>query len=137
MPILLLAVALRTKDAATTRDRLFLTCAGLLIMAILIYELRWMFYPRIPGTSKGAIYGILTFGFLYFQGHFNLPAVTALVACAALAATLVFHDVFSRRLGRLSNAVAVSFAVFVMLSIAVAWFVDESLSPAAQSLSRS
>ncbi len=136
MPILLLAVALRTKDAATTRDRLFLTCAGLLIMAILIYELRWMFYPRIPGTSKGAIYGILTFGFLYFQGHFNLPAVTALVAVAALAATLVFHDVFSRRLGRLSNAVAVSFAVFVMLAIAVAWFVDESLSPAAQSLSR-
>jgi hypothetical protein len=134
-PVLMLAVALRFKTAVTGRDRLFLTCAALLIASIFAYQLKWVIYPLIPAEREGAIQALLTFGFLYFDSHFNLPAVTALVAVIALAATLVFHEPGARLNGDRSVRISVLFSVYCFAAIATAWLVEASLSPPAQSLS--
>ena len=132
MPVFFLAIAMRFRKAGRA-ERIFLGCVAVLFAAMFSYQLKWMMYPRIPGDREGALRGILTFGFLYFDGHLNLPALTALAAVAGLAVLVAAPRRWFRRSAAI---VVVAFSVIALIAIAVAWMVPASLSPAAQSLSR-
>jgi hypothetical protein len=136
MPILFLALMSQCKDAVSGLDRFFVGCSALLLAAILIYQLHWMLFPRIPGEREAALHGILSFGFIFGNGHVNLPAVTALLAVAALAVTFIFYSELPNVVMRLAGIIAVIFCCLASLAIVAAWQFDETISPAGQNLSR-
>jgi hypothetical protein len=135
-PILLLALWSQRKEATSVRDWLFIGCAALLLSAILVYEARWVLYPRIVGEREAALHGILSLGVLYLEGHINLPAVTAILGIAALAVTFFLHAGLPEAVTRRANVIAAIFSAYGLLAIVAAWQFEETLSPAAQNLSR-
>lgn len=136
VPISLLVLWSRRKEASSVLDWLFIGCAALLLSAILVYEVQWMLHPRIPGERESAIRGILSFGLLYLEGHINLPVVTALLGIAALAVTFFFHSRLPKAVTRYANVIAAIFFAYALVAVAAAWRIDETVSPAAQNLSR-
>lgn len=135
-PILLLALWAQRKEARSVRDWLFIGCAALLLSAILVYEARWVLYPRIAGEREAALHGILSLGSLYVEGHINLPAVTAILGLAALTVTFLLHFALPEAVTRRANVIAAIFFAYGLVAIAAAWQFEETLSPAAQNLSR-
>jgi hypothetical protein len=85
---------------------------------------------------EAALHGILSLGVLYLEGHINLPAVTAILGIAALAVTFFLHAGLPEAVTRRANVIAAIFSAYGLLAIVAAWQFEETLSPAAQNLSR-
>jgi hypothetical protein len=137
MPVLLSACALRWISAQRTSERIFLAVSAVLILFIVAYELRWMIYPRIPGEREAALRGIYTFGFVYFEGRWNISAITAVAGMAALAWLFAIDrkpgDISSDRFSRL---IAAGFVLFALLISLLPWLIEEHVAPLAHALSR-
>lgn len=136
MPVLGFAIGLRAPKAASWAERIFLAGSALLTLAIAIYELGWIIHPRLPGEPTGALFAILSFGFLTFEGRVNLPVITAFGAVLALGATLFFHATLARSDKRLPAAAAIAFCLFALATACIAWQIDGSITPRGQSLAR-
>lgn len=128
-PVLGFAVLLRALKATAMAERVFLGMCGVFLAAIVAYQISWVLYPRIPAERESALSGLLTLGFLYFEGRTNLPVVTALGGIVALSITPFLDD--EKRI-----KAAVFFAIFAMVIVIFAVFADTSLTPAGQSLAR-
>ena len=128
-PVLGLAVLLRALKATTMAERAFLGLCGVFLAAIVAYQISWVLYPRIPAARESALRGLLTLGFLCFEGRTNLPVVTALGGSVALS-IMPFLDEEKR------IKAAVLFSVFAVIIVVFAVFADTSFTPAGQSLAR-
>src|SRR5262249_52380577 len=127
--VLLLACAVRAQAAANLEERIFLAISAVLIVSITIYEVRWVLWPREPGDVELLLEGFRDFGYLFSDGHVNLPFVTSVVALASLTGVFVIALVRPRELAKVSRAIAFGFAVFAVAALVAAFSVEQIFSP--------
>ena len=135
MPIVILAAALQWRHGATLVQQIFLALAMLASGIIIVHGLLWIIIPRIPEDREVALNGLVTLGFLYSPGRLNMPAVSALVAAAALCTTLFFHAAASA-FQRYAQAIAAIFVVFAVLATIAVLTTGIMWSPQAQANAR-
>lgn len=128
MPVLLLACAVRLRSAESSRERWFLGVSAALIVSIALYQLSWVIAPRVPEDVGMLMEGLRNFQFLGSAGQVNLAFVNAAVGSVALAAIFVTL-VVRPQASALARAIAVSFGVFALASVVVAFTVERSFAP--------
>lgn len=135
MPAVLLAAAMQWRHAATWGMRIFLALAIMASVVIIFHGLSWIILPRVPGDREGALRGLITLGFMYTSSRFNMPAVSALAAAAALCVTFFFYPIVGA-LQRYAQAIAIGFLAFALLAAMAVLATTVMWSPIAQAQAR-
>jgi hypothetical protein len=126
--VMMFACLMRASATNDTRERRFIAVCAAVFAAILACQIRWIIYPPYPAHREEAFQGLINFGFLYHDGHINLPLVTGAVALAAIAATI-----FTRFNSR---PVVWSWVLFAAAATAAAIFIEQCFAPFAQLVAR-
>jgi hypothetical protein len=128
--VLLFACFLRVRSVVDLRERLFVGVGILWFVTVLAYQVSWIIHPHRPPELMSVLQGLMQLQFLYVDGHLNLPFVTGTVASSALVAAFVINAtqssddaVFGTRI------IAVGFALFALIAVAVAVLIEKSFAP--------
>ena len=129
--VLLLAIAMRIHAAAAQLR--FARLASVVLVAIFVYQIHWVIYPKFPGDREHIITGLTHFEFLYADQHFNLPLVTGAVALLALFAVFFVNMTQPvEKATRLANMIAVAWALLALIAVAIAVTTEQSFAPFSQ-----
>jgi hypothetical protein len=136
MAVLLVACAVRYRTAANSLEKVFLILCVPIILAILTREVWWVVNPRVPSDRAMVLDGLASLAFVYVDGHVNLPLVTGLIGCFAMAG-LVLADsgLPPARAMVAKRAVLLTFCLVWLLAL-VALGQEWSFSPGSQVLAR-
>jgi hypothetical protein len=132
--VLILALVMRIHAAVgQRRERLFVGIAAVLLATIFAYQIYCVIHPRFPGDREIIVRGLTQFEFLYFDSHFNLPAVSGTLALLALLAVFVISARGPNgNAKRLAKNIAFAWALVALATIATAVTVEQSISPHSQ-----
>lgn len=115
------------------RERLFVVVAALLLIAVLVYQVHFVIYPRYPDDRAHIIRGLLHFEFLYVDGHFNLPVITGCLAVVTLSFLVAFRANWpSSATAAREKLLIIVWLSLVVIAILAAIFVEQSFSAFAQ-----
>lgn len=131
--VMLLAIARRYR-LKSDGDRIFLFLCGSMFLGVILYELRWIIYPRIEGEREVALFGLLTARFIAANGGVNVPVIMALTALLPLAATFFFYRHLKQRIS--IRPLVFIFVMLTILSIIAVIFLDRAWAPIAQAQAR-
>ena len=130
------SVWLRT-DATYPHKGLFVRISALLLVAIFVYQVRWVIYPQFPEDRAGVVWTLKHFQFLYTGGHFNLQLITGMVALVGLSA--VFYASTTQPVAKAVETrgiIVVAWICFAITATATAIMVEQSFSPPSHSVAR-
>jgi hypothetical protein len=133
---LMLALVVRT-DATYPHKGLFVRISALLLVAIFVYQVRWVIYPQFPEDRAGVVWTLKHFQFLYTGGHFNLQLITGMVALVGLSA--VFYASTTQPVAKAVETrgiIVVAWICFAITATATAIMVEQSFSPPSHSVAR-
>ena len=136
--ILLLALLLRVHAAAgTSRERLFVVLASVLLSLIMAYQIDYVIFPNFPGDRAHILDGLTHFEFVYADGRFNLPLITGTLAFLTLLAIASINATLpSDHAAGFTKIILVAWLLVVLAAIVVATTIEISLSPLAQAQAR-
>jgi hypothetical protein len=132
--VLLFALAMRVHGAiGSSRDRIFVGLASVLLAMILTKQIYYIIHPLYPDDRAHILGGLLDFEFLYFDYHFNLPLVTGAVALLAFLA-LFFVKAMppTEKVRRYTRLILWGWTCFALATIVTAIMIEQSFSPFSQ-----
>ncbi len=135
MLVLLACCALRLRQATRRPERIFLTLSVLLIASVTIYELTWVVKPRVPADRAMVLHGLVSFLYVFRDGHLNLPLVTGTVALVVLAAAIFTTSALPNSRVR-ARHLARSFCIFSAAAAITSLLAESSFAPGAQVMAR-
>jgi hypothetical protein len=128
---------LRAIESSQWSDRAFLGAAASLLVFSAIYELSWIVYPRLPGSTANAWQALVGLEFLVFEGRWNLPVVSGSLAIGALASIFfIFKFRPAEVAHREALSIAFGFLAACLFLVFVAAATDRSFAPRAQAQAR-
>jgi hypothetical protein len=136
--ILLLALLLRVHAAVgTSRERLFVGLASVLLILILAYQINCVIVPQFPGDRAHLLDGLTRFEFVYVDGRFNLPLITGALAFLTIFSIAAINvSLPSDYAAGLTRIILAAWLLVVLVSIVVATTIEISLSPLSQAQAR-
>ena len=136
--VLLLALILRIHSSVdSSRERVFVGSAFLLLMTILAYQIVSIIFPAYPDDRAHIIQALIHLEFLYYDHHYNLPLFTGTMAMIALGGVLYVRATLPiTEASRITKMIVVVWAIVALAAISVAITVEESFSPFSQNQAR-
>lgn len=136
--LLLVTLAARVHSAVGhRREGVFVSSACILLVAILAAQLHAVIYPLYPDDRAHILQGLTHFEYLYFDGRFNLPLVSGLVALLSVCSLfLVGATQPAERVASSTKLILVAWTCFALAAMVTALTVEQSFSPFSQLQSR-
>jgi hypothetical protein len=132
--LLIMILATRVHSAVGhRRERLFVSSACILLVAILAAQVHAVIYPLYPDDRAHILRGLTHFEYLYFDGHFNLPLVSGIVALLTLCSLFwVCATQPAERAMSSTKVILVAWTFFALDATVTALTVEQSFSPFSQ-----